>query len=51
MLLRDLVTANQVRTADLTEAPIEWGESLAVSGLFVALMLGLACWCFGRSDY
>ncbi len=28
-----------------------WGSSLAVSGAFVAVMLGLACWRFAVKDY
>jgi ABC-type transport system involved in multi-copper enzyme maturation permease subunit len=30
---------------------INWGESLTVSGVFIALMLGLACLRFSRKDY
>ena len=28
-----------------------WGESLAVSFAFIAVMLGLACWRFSVKDY
>jgi hypothetical protein len=30
---------------------ISWGESIAVSLAFIAVMLGLSCWRFARKDY
>jgi hypothetical protein len=30
---------------------ITWGESLTVSGAFIAVMLGLSCWRFCAKDY
>src|SRR5205823_14515466 len=35
---------------DLVDS-VSWGGSLAVSGVFVALMLGLSCWLFARKHY
>jgi ABC-type transport system involved in multi-copper enzyme maturation permease subunit len=51
VLIRDLLTANQVKAQKLDKTRISWGESLAVSGAFVALMLGLSCLFFARKDY
>ena len=34
----------------LTEYP-SWGEAIGVSLAFIALMLGISCWRFGRRDY
>ena len=36
-----LVFSNRIGTQKLAATPISWGESLTVSGIFVALMLGL----------
>jgi hypothetical protein len=33
------------------ETPFTWGESLTVSGIFIAVMLGLACVRFATKDY
>ena len=35
----------------LEKTPITWGESLTVSGVFIALMLGLSCAWFATRDY
>ena len=51
LLLQDLLTNNQIQLAKLNKTPITWGESLTVSGVFIALMLGFACWCFATRDY
>jgi ABC-type transport system involved in multi-copper enzyme maturation permease subunit len=51
VLQRDLLTANQIRTQKLDDKRIDWGESLTVSGIFVGLMLGLACLRFATKDY
>jgi hypothetical protein len=32
-------------------ASFQWTENLTVSGVFIALMLGLACWRFSTRDY
>ncbi len=51
LLLLDLLTENQVRAQKLDKTSISWGESLTVSGVFIAVMLGLACWRFATRDY
>lgn len=30
---------------------VNWAESIGVSGVFIAVMLGLACWRFSAKDY
>jgi ABC-type transport system involved in multi-copper enzyme maturation permease subunit len=51
LLMGDLLTGNQIRHQKLDPTPISWGESLAVSGIFIAVMLGLSCWRFATTDY
>lgn len=51
VLMRDLLTANQVKAQKLDRTPITWGESLTVSGVFIVLMLGLSCWRFATKDF
>ncbi len=51
LLLQDLLTNNQVQLAKINKSPISWGESLTVSGVFIALSLGLSCWWFATRDY
>ncbi len=51
LLLRDLVFSNRVGTQKFSASPISWTESLTVSGIFIAIMLGLACWRFATRDY
>ncbi len=51
LLLQDLLTDNQVKLAKVNKTPITWGESLTVSGVFIALMLGFSCWRFATRDY
>ncbi len=51
LLAEDLLTGNQLRYEKMDPTPISWGESLTVSGIFVALMLGLSCWRFVTTDY
>jgi hypothetical protein len=51
LLAEDLLTGNQLRYEKMDPTPISWGESLTVSGIFVALMLGLSCWRFATTDY
>jgi hypothetical protein len=51
-LAQQLLTSEELRQRDLhrTES-ISWTESLSVTGAFIALMLGLACWRFSVTDY
>src|SRR5262249_26773498 len=51
LLIRDLLTANQIKAQKLDDTRISWGESLSVSGLFVAILLGLSCFWFATRDY
>jgi len=51
LLMRDLLTGNQLRARRADDMHISWGESLTVSGVFLALMLGLSCLRFATRDY
>jgi ABC-type transport system involved in multi-copper enzyme maturation permease subunit len=51
VLIRDLLTANQVKAQKLDNTRVSWGESLTVSGAFVAIVLGLSCFRFATKDY
>lgn len=52
LLSREVLTESEIkaRKLDLLPAP-NWAESLTISGIFVALMLGAACWWFATKDY
>ncbi|MGL4550384.1 MAG: ABC transporter permease [Gemmataceae bacterium] len=51
-LQRDTMGLPRVmRAAALKGDPVSWGESLAVSGAFIGVVLGLACWWFATKDY
>jgi hypothetical protein len=49
---RGVLTESEVkaRGLDKGERP-HWGEVFGVTGAFIVLVLGLACWWFTRSDY
>jgi hypothetical protein len=51
LLVRDLLTANQIKTEKLDRSRVSWTESLTVSCLFIGVLLGLSCWWFARKDY
>jgi ABC-type transport system involved in multi-copper enzyme maturation permease subunit len=52
MLQRDLMMMPQgLRAAATSSREMTWGESLTVSGVFIALMLGVSCWWFATKDY
>jgi ABC-type transport system involved in multi-copper enzyme maturation permease subunit len=52
LLSAGVLTEREVRKERLDRLPaVSWGESLTVSGGFIALMLGLACWRFATRDY
>jgi ABC-type transport system involved in multi-copper enzyme maturation permease subunit len=51
LLSRELITANQLSGRELDQTRIDWGESLTVSAVFIAVILGLACWRFSAKDY
>jgi ABC-type transport system involved in multi-copper enzyme maturation permease subunit len=40
-----------IKELDKDYGAYHWGSSLVVSGLFIALVLGLACWRFAVRDY
>jgi hypothetical protein len=50
-LYRDFFTARMAERMPLIRSDIRWGESLAVSGGFIAVMLALSCWWFSTRDY
>jgi ABC-type transport system involved in multi-copper enzyme maturation permease subunit len=51
-LLRDFIPPRLVELAQKgAQTPFTWGESLTVSGVFIGLMLGLACLRFTTKDY
>jgi ABC-type transport system involved in multi-copper enzyme maturation permease subunit len=51
ILLSDFLTGTIAQATNLDRSSIHWGESLTVSGIFVAVMLGLACWWFATKDF
>jgi ABC-type transport system involved in multi-copper enzyme maturation permease subunit len=52
LLSRQVLTEGDIRRQRLDRPlAVSWGESLTVSGVFIALMLGLACWRFSTRDY
>ena len=52
LLSRSLLSEAERKAKDLNNTPsLTWGESLIVSGIFVAIMLGLSCWRFTVKDY
>jgi ABC-type transport system involved in multi-copper enzyme maturation permease subunit len=52
LLSQQLLTEDERRQENLDHITgISWGESLTVSGVFIAVMLGLACWRFATKDY
>jgi ABC-type transport system involved in multi-copper enzyme maturation permease subunit len=51
LLLSDFLTGQLTKASQLNRGSITWGESLTVSAIFIALMLGLACWRFATKDY
>jgi ABC-type transport system involved in multi-copper enzyme maturation permease subunit len=51
LLISDFLTGNLTEGARLVKTSITWGESLTVSGVFIAVLLALACWRFATKDY
>jgi ABC-type transport system involved in multi-copper enzyme maturation permease subunit len=47
----DEVYERQLKKIDKDYGAFHWASSLTVSGLFIALVLGLACWRFATRDY
>jgi ABC-type transport system involved in multi-copper enzyme maturation permease subunit len=50
-LLKDLLVGQIIGIRQLESGRIQWAESLTVSGIFIAVMLGLACLKFSLTDY
>jgi hypothetical protein len=51
LMEKDLIPELTVQERARQGPPLHWGESLAVSGAFIAVMLGLACVRFTLKDY
>jgi hypothetical protein len=51
LIIRGVLLDDNPRMEKLEKTPITWGESLTVSGVFIALMLGLSCAWFATRDY
>lgn len=47
----DFYSPQLAKYSPMPQAEVNWVESLTVSGLFIALMLGLSCWWFATRDY
>jgi len=47
----DLMYGNPALAKQLGATGVSWEETLLVSGIFIAVMLGLACWRFSAKDY
>ena len=50
-ILGDLLYGNPALERRVDPMPVSWRETLTVSGIFIAVMLGLACWYFSTRDY
>ncbi len=49
---KGLLTEAEYKSRNIDKLPdIHWAESLSVSVIFIAIMLGLACWWFATKDY
>jgi ABC-type transport system involved in multi-copper enzyme maturation permease subunit len=52
LLSHSLLSEAERKKRELDRTPsLTWGESLTVSGIFVAVLLGLSCWRFTVKDY
>jgi len=51
LLVRDLLTANQIREQKIDTTAISWGESITVNCVFIGLLLGFSSWWFATRDY
>jgi ABC-type transport system involved in multi-copper enzyme maturation permease subunit len=51
LLLGDFLTGSLSQGQNLAKSSITWSESLTVSLVFIALMLGLSSWRFAVRDY
>jgi ABC-type transport system involved in multi-copper enzyme maturation permease subunit len=51
LIIKGVLLEDNPRLVELEKTPFTWGESLTVSGIFIAVMMGLACGWFARKDY
>ena len=51
VLAHDLAPKIAVMDDHMNVAPTNWKESVTVSVIFIAVMIGLACWRFSTRDY
>jgi hypothetical protein len=51
LIIKDVLLDDNPKLAELDKTSFNWTESLTVSGVFIAVMLGLACWWFATKDY
>jgi ABC-type transport system involved in multi-copper enzyme maturation permease subunit len=51
LIIKGVLLDDNPRLVELEKTPFTWGESLTVSGAFIAVMLGLACVRFATKDY
>lgn len=48
---RGVLSDGEIKRRKLDRPAPPWAETFGVSGAFIAVMLGLACWRFARADY
>lgn len=51
LLAGSLMTPEEFRGFNLDTQAVNWTETVGVSLTFIALFLGVACWCFSAGDY
>jgi ABC-type transport system involved in multi-copper enzyme maturation permease subunit len=51
LIMSDFITGNWSEARKLDTGKLNWGTSLLVSGLFIAVLLGISSWWFGAKDY
>jgi ABC-type transport system involved in multi-copper enzyme maturation permease subunit len=52
LISQEVLSPVEIQQLRLDRIPqVSWGESLAVSALFITVMLGLACWRFAYFDF
>jgi ABC-type transport system involved in multi-copper enzyme maturation permease subunit len=51
LLLNDTLKSGDIDPSQLETATFSWGECLTVNGIFIAVMLGLACLRFAYRDF
>ena len=53
LIARDLMPKNNIERTQVEQASsqVRWSEAIAVTGGYIALMLGFACWRFSVKDY